>query len=75
MTDTKILTLNHLALRVLEDVLRFPLVKERRDDRQWDVLVLAQLADGLIDAADSELTTVSDFIIGHRTLLAVRLGA
>jgi hypothetical protein len=74
VNDTKILTLNHLALRVLEDVLRFPLVKERRDDRQWDVLVLTQLADGLVDAADSENTNVSDFIIGHRTLLAARMG-
>lgn len=66
MSDTKILTVNHLAMRTLESSCRCALEKEFRDeDRKWDVLLLSDLADLLVSESDSEQLEVSDWIIRH----------
>jgi hypothetical protein len=68
MTQTVILTLSHMAVRVLEEHNRVSLEKERRNDGRWDVLMSEPVASALEDAARKEDLEVSDWIVGKLRL-------
>jgi hypothetical protein len=65
MSTTCILTLSHLAVRTLEERNRIGLEKEKRSDGKWDVLMNKDIADALMDQADNEGLTASDWIVRH----------
>lgn len=63
---TKILSVSHLAMRTLESSCGCSLEKEfSYDDRKWNVLLLSDLADILVSAADDEDIEVSEYIVRH----------
>lgn len=66
MLNLRLVTISHLAKRVLEDNARTSIEAERRPDGTWDVVMSETMADALEKGANEAELSLSDFIIQLR---------